>query len=190
MTINKDIFKQFPILRTDRLTLRDIRNTDAQQIFEMRSNGRVNQFIARNNMDKLEDSEKLVERTILAYQNQQAVGWAAILRDNNKIIGTCGFNQIDYSNLRAEIGGELSVDYWGKNIAIEAVATIVKFGLDVMNLHTIEAKVSPENRGAIFLMEKLGFKKEAHFVDRIYFKNKFSDMAVYTLIKGNEDLSF
>ena len=190
MTINKDIFIEFPILKTNRLTLREIRNTDAREIFEMRSNKRVNQFIARDSMDKMEDSEKLVAKTILAYQNHQAIGWAAILRDSNEIIGTCGFNQIDYLNLRAEIGGELSVEYWGKNIAIEAIYAIIKFGFDKMNLHTIEAKVSPKNRGAIFLMEKIGFKKEAHFVDRIYFKNSFRDMAVYTLIKGNESFSF
>ena len=65
--------------------------------------------------------------------------------------------------------------------------TIVKFGFDNMNLHTIEAKVSPDNRGAIFLLQKIGFKKEAHYVDRIFYNDKFYDMAVYTLIKGNED---
>lgn len=186
MSVNLDIFNAFPVLKTKRLTLREIRMDDADKIFEMRSNGRVNQFIARNNMSNREDSRKLAEKTILAYQNRQAIGWAGILRDNHTIIGTCGFNQIDFPNLRAEIGGELSIDYWGKNIAQEAVVAIVKFGLDIMNLHSIEAKVSPDNRGAIFLMEKMGFKKEAHFVDRIYFNEKFSDMAIYSLIKGNE----
>lgn len=112
-----------------------------------------------------------------------------MLREDDKIIGTCGFNQIDFPNLRAEIGGELSTDYWGKNIAMEAVETIIRFGFDSINLHTIEAKVSPDNKGAIFLLQKIGFKKEAHFVDRIFFNGKYADMAVYTLIKGNENYS-
>lgn len=188
MNINETIFEKFPILKTNRLTLRDIQLSDAKKIFEMRTNGRVNQFIARNRMDNVENAAQLVEKTRAAYQNKQAIGWSGILRDNNEIIGTCGFNQIDFANLRAEIGGELSTDYWGKNIALEALAAIIEFGLYTMNLHTIEAKVSPENRGAIFLLEKIGFKKEAHFIDRIYFNNRFLDMAVYTLIKGNENL--
>lgn len=187
MSINLAVFEEFPVLKTSRLLLRDIRVSDAGQIFNMRSSGRVNQFIARNNMDDINASVQLAEKTILAFQNRQAIGWAGILRDNNDIIGTCGFNQIDFTNLRAEIGGELSVDYWGKNIALEAVITIIQFGLETMNLHSIEAKVSPENKGAIFLLEHIGFKKEAHFADRIFFNQKFSDMAVYTLIKGNED---
>lgn len=190
MSINLSVFEQFPILKTKRLLLRDIRLNDAEQIFKMRSSGRVNQFIARNNMNDKEASLLLAEKTIQAYQNKQAIGWAGILRDNNEIIGTCGFNQIDFANLRAEIGGELSVDYWGKNIALEAVMIIIQFGLEQMNLHSIEAKVSPENKGAIYLLEHIGFKKEAHFVDRIFFNNQFSDMAVYSLIKGNENFSF
>lgn len=187
LTINTEIFNNFPVLKTNKLTLREIRISDAEQIFKMRSNGRLNQFIARPNMSNYEDSVKLAEKTRLAYENKQAIGWAGILRDKNEIIGTCGFNQIDFQNLRAEIGGELSVDYWGKKVAFEAVAAIIKFGLDTMKLHTIEAKVSPDNRAAIFLMEKMGFKKEAHYVDRILFNNRFLDMAVYTLIKGNEN---
>lgn len=190
MTINNEIFNSFPVLRSERLSLRDIRLSDAAKIFEMRASSRVNKFIARNAMNDPQNAVQLVERTQNAYNNKQAIGWAGILRDNEEIIGTCGYNQIDHPNLRAEIGGELSVEYWGKNIALEAVATVIKFGLGTMNLHTIEAKVSPANRGAIFLLEKIGFKKEAHYTDRIFFNGVFSDMAVYTLIKGNENYSW
>ncbi|WP_300665300.1 GNAT family protein [Fluviicola sp.] len=48
----------------------------------------------------------------------------------------------------------------------------------------IEALVSPQNRGAISLLEHLGFEKEAHFKERIFFNNTYSDMAVYTLFKS------
>jgi ribosomal-protein-alanine N-acetyltransferase len=189
-TFNHDVFSSFPLIKTDRLTLREIRLADAKRIFDMRSNGRVNTFIARHNMQDQEDAKALAERTINAYNNKQAIGWAGILRENQEIIGTCGFNMIDTYNLRAEIGGEMATEYWGKNIAIEAVQAIIQFGLNTMNLHSIEAKVSPQNRSAIYLMEKLGFVKEAHFKDRILFNDSFYDMAVYTLIKGNETYLF
>lgn len=188
MSMNQAIFSTFPVIKTPRLTLRDIRVSDAQQIFEMRSSGRVNQFISRQPMQTVEDSVALIEKTRKAYNDKLAIGWAGILRDQNAIIGTCGYNQIDFTNNRAEIGGELSVDFWGKHIAMEAMCAIISFGLKEMELHTIEAKVSPENRGAIFLLESLGFKKEAHFKDRIYFNQTYYDMAVYTLMKGNECL--
>lgn len=184
-TLNTDFFETFPIIKTDRLTLRDLRPTDAQEIFEMRSNGRVNQFIPRPSMPSFKEAEELIEKTLNAYQNKQVVAWAGILRENQRIIGTCGFNTIDYYNLRAEIGGEMSVEYWGKHIALEAVNAIVAYGIEKINLHSIEAKISPDNRGGIYLLEQLGFEKEAHFKDRIFYQNKFSDMAIYTLHASN-----
>jgi ribosomal-protein-alanine N-acetyltransferase len=186
LQLNASVFDSFPVLKTPRLTLREIRLTDAPQIFAMRANGRVNQFIARPNMQQPEAAESLAERTIQAFQNKQAIGWAGILRNNNEIIGTCGFNSIDILNMHAEIGGEMATEFWGKKIAIEAVKAILHFGLHTMNLHTIEAKVSPQNKSAIYVMEQLGFEKEAHYKDRIYYNGSFLDMAVYTLIKGKE----
>jgi ribosomal-protein-alanine N-acetyltransferase len=183
MELNQSIFEQFPVLTTERLTLRDIRLSDAEQIFAMRASGRVNRFIPRANMEETEQAASLVERVRQAYENMQAIGWAGVLRDSETIIGTCGFNSIDFLNLRAEIGGELDVQFWGKHIAQEAVETIIRFGFETLGLHTIEAKVSPDNRGAIFLMEQLGFQKEGHFKDRIYYNGNFLDMAVYTAIR-------
>ncbi|WP_294677030.1 GNAT family protein [uncultured Fluviicola sp.] len=184
MNINKTVFEQFPVIQTERLLLRQIQLKDAVEIMQMRQNKRVNQFIARNSMTGVEAAEELVKKTSDAFESKAAIGWAGILRDGSEIIGTCGFNRIDYPNNRAEIGGELSVDYWGKNIALEAVRAIVSFGFEKMNLHAIEAFVSPGNRGAIFLLESLGFEKEAHFKDRVYFNGTYQDMAVYTLFRS------
>jgi ribosomal-protein-alanine N-acetyltransferase len=183
MTINETVFDQFPLIHTERLLLRQIELKDAVEIMYMRQNKRVNQFIARNSMPGIEAAEELVKKTSDAFETKMGIGWAGILRDGSEIIGTCGFNRIDYLNHRAEIGGELSVDYWGKNIALEAVQAIVSFGFEHMNLHAIEAFVSPSNRGAVFLLESLGFVKEAHFKDRIFFNGSYSDMAVYTLFR-------
>lgn len=183
MKIDTSVFEAFPILTTERLTLREIRIADADEIFSMRSNGRVNQFIARDTMRDKQDALNIISRTEKSFEEKQGIAWAGILRDSNRIIGTCGFNSIDHPNLHAEIGGELSTEYWGKNIALEAVSAIVDFGFRNLHLHSISSKVSPGNRGAIYILESLGFKKESHLTDRIFFNGKFYDMAVYTNIK-------
>lgn len=178
---NDKVFESFPVLYTPRLTLREILPEDAKRIYEMRSSLRVNAFIPRHNMDELSAAENLVERTRNAYHQRQAIGWAGLLRDGQEIIGTCGFNTIEPQNLHAEIGGEMATEYWGKGLALEAVKAILHFGLHTMNLQTIEAKVAPRNRSAIYVMEQLGFVKEAHYKNRILFKGELKDMAVYTL---------
>lgn len=177
-------YPEFPVLRTRRLLMRDIREEDARRIFDMRSNGRVNQFIARENMQEEESAGILVQKTRKAYKDGLAIGWAGILRDEGSIIGTCGFNRIELFNQRAEIGGEMATEFWGKHLAVEAVAAILHFGFETMKLHSVEAKVNPDNRGAIALMEHLGFRKEAHFREYFQFRGEWQDLAVYAVLDG------
>jgi ribosomal-protein-alanine N-acetyltransferase len=180
--IDLTIFDQFPVLSTSRLTLREIVPGDARAILTMRSNKQVNRFIARDSMNELSGAEELARKSRQAFYDKKGIAWAGRLREQAEIIGTCGFNRIDFQNHRAEIGGELDTRYWGKGIALEAVRTIVHFGFHALKLHAIEAMVDPGNRGAIFLMEELGFNKEAHFRDRIFFNGHYRDLAVYCKI--------
>jgi len=53
---NQDVLNKFPGLTTSRLTLREIRIEDAKRIYDMRSIGRVNQFIAQLNMQAEDDA--------------------------------------------------------------------------------------------------------------------------------------
>ncbi|MCE2771830.1 MAG: GNAT family N-acetyltransferase [Bacteroidetes bacterium] len=145
----------------------------------MRNNGRINEFIPRPNMQTLQQAEELIDKVNDNNNNKQVIAWAVFNREN-ELIGTCGFNSIEVQNSRAEIGSEMDIRFWGRRYAVEAVAAIVNYGLNEMQLHTIEAKVSPDNKSAIYLLEHPGFVKEAHYKDRGYFDNRFWDLAVYT----------
>lgn len=178
--LNSNVFSPFPVLHTKRLVMRDLRAEDAAAVFDMRKSKAVNRFIARNPAENPETIDQLVNNCIDAFQNQKGIAWAAEIKSKpGKIIGTCGFNTLDFQNLRAEIGGEMATDYWGRKLALEATEAIVNFGFNEFGLHSIEAKVMPQNRGAIALLEQLGFEREGYFKDRIWFQNTFFDMAVY-----------
>ncbi|MBI1183467.1 GNAT family N-acetyltransferase [bacterium] len=185
LQLNKSVFDRFPEIKTNRLTLREITPNDAREIYEIRKNSRVNQFIARPEMDTLTSAEKLAEQTQKAFYDQKAIGFAGVLRDKQKLIGSCGFNRIDFNNLRAEIGGELKPEYWGKGIAAEAFGAIINFGFTQLQLQAVEAWVQPLNRGATHLLTANGFEKEGHFKDYIYFNRQFIDIVVYVLHRKN-----
>ena len=182
-SLNDQVFLVFPQLETRRLHLRELRPDDAAAIFDMRASKRIGQFIARPEMTAKGDAETLTQKARDAFYEKRGIAWAGVVKETGELIGTCGFNQLDIPNLHAEIGGEMAVEYWGRGLAQEAVKAILQFGFGTLGLHSIEAKVSPHNRSAIYLMEQLGFEKEAHFRDRIYFGGEFQDMAVYTCFK-------
>lgn len=180
MELNPRVFDVFPALETERLILRELQDTDANAIQSMRSSQAVNRFIARNDSISPEEAQNLVERSRQAFRDKTGIAWAGVRKGSEQLIGACGFNRIDFANLRAEIGGEMATDYWGRKLAIEAVAAIVDFGFGRFGLHAIEARLDPGNRSAIALLEALGFVKEAHFRDYVYFRDHFRDLVVYT----------
>jgi [ribosomal protein S5]-alanine N-acetyltransferase len=173
----------FPVLETERLILRELQEADAAAIQSMRSSQLVNRFIARNDSISGEEAQNLVEKSRMAFHNRTGIAWAGMRKGSNQFIGACGFNRIDFPNLRAEIGGEMRSDFWGRKLAIEAVAAIVVFGFQELGLHSVEARLDPGNRSAIALLESLGFVKEAHFRDCIYFRDAFRDLVVYSCIR-------
>jgi len=179
---NNTVFEIFPEMETKRLKLREIRESDLTQIFEIRREPRVNQFIARDVIKTESEALEIIHKVKASFHEKQGIGWAVTLKDEDKLIGTFGYNMLDKPNYHAEIGGELNIAYWGTRIAEEATRAIIDFGLKQLALHTIEAKVSPDNRGVIYLLTKLGFIKEAHYSQRVYHKGYFQDMAVYSLI--------
>lgn len=181
MTFNEAAFEQFPVLRTRRLTIREIRTTDVEALHRTQASALVLRYIGRPPHEQLEQTAKQIATIHEAYENRSMLCWAAILRDGNEIIGTCGYNRFEKENLRAEFGGSLDPTYWGKGLAQEAVEAILDYGFKGLNLHAIEAKIVPQNRGAKFILEKLGFQREGYFQDRFLEKGRFLDMAHYTL---------
>jgi ribosomal-protein-alanine N-acetyltransferase len=184
--INEAPFVKFPVLKSKRLTMRPIEMRDAPEIFDMQTDDLVMRYIAKKKTESLEDVETLIQDISTAYEKQEMLCWAAVIRDGNEIIGTCGFNRIEKANLRAEIGGALSPRYWGAGVAYEAVKQIVDYGFDGLGLHAIEAKVDANNRSAAFLLKQLGFVLEGHFKDRMYFEGSFYDMDIYTKFKDSK----
>lgn len=181
--INQNVFNTFPSIVTDRLVLRELNINESEAVFGMRISKAVNRFIARLVPAGVGDMEILVKQCAAAFTEKRGIAWAGEIKSMpGKIIGTCGYNKIDHDNLRAELGGEMSENYWGRKLAFEATEAIVNFGFESLKLHSLEAKVLPGNRSAIAMLQALGFQQEGYFKERFLFNGKWNDLAIYSLI--------
>lgn len=80
-------------------------------------------------------------------------------KKNNKHIGNIKLEPIDWKNKKAVFGILIgNKDYWGKGIGTEATKLIVDYAFKDMNLNEIELGVISENKAAIKVYEKVGFK--------------------------------
>lgn len=63
--------------------------------------------------------------------------------------------------------------------AAEAVRALVDHAFPAYGLHRITASADPRNTASCRVLEKAGFRKEAHFRQSEWFKGEWADDAVY-----------
>jgi len=175
-------FLPFPDFSTKRLRLRQLTLNDQQEIFELRSDEKVLQFLIISQCKNLDEAKQFIEMINGGISRNEWVYWGITEKGNDKLIGTFSIWHISKENSRAEIGYALLPDYQGKGIMNEAIDVVLKYGFNIMQLHSIEANVDPGNIASIKLLEKNGFVKEAHFKENIFYNGKFLDTAIYSLI--------
>lgn len=173
-------FQKFPTQETERLLLRNHDLADAHELFKMRTNEDVMQYIDRPRPKAVAEVEEQLRSFNSGYNNANLLVWAISLKENpGKLIGCIGFYRTDFANHRAEIGYMLHPDYWRKGLISEALHQIVTFGFKEMDLHTISANINPANDASRQILVKHGFVQEAYFKENYYFQGKFLDSEIY-----------
>lgn len=176
-------FSLFIEINTERLLLRCIKKSDAPALLFLRSDETVMQYIDREKTKTLEEAEAFVTLILESLKKNEGIMWAICLKDeSDKLIGTIGYWRLMKQHYRAEVGYMLHPNHWNKGIMKEALLAVVDFGFRTIKLHSIEAHINPENAASGILLEKAGFTREAYFKEDFYFRGKFINTAVYSLL--------
>jgi [ribosomal protein S5]-alanine N-acetyltransferase len=186
LKFNETIFNKFPVLETERLVFRQFHKKDGAQLFKIRSNPQVMEFMDAIILKSEDGAKVLLKSFHREFRDKKGVTWAITDKQTNQLIGSFGFWRITKPHNRAEIGYSLLPEYWGKGLMAETFKTLIEFGFNQMQVHSIEANVNPQNQKSIQLLERVGFKKEAHFRENFFYKDKYLDSAIYCLVETDE----
>lgn len=177
-------FTPFPELKTIRLLLRRITMNDVPAIFFLRSDERVLKYIGKEPAVSLKEAEEFIQRINNAVDANESIMWGITLQDNpTEVIGTICYWRLQSENYRTEIGYALHPGHWRKGIMKEAITTVLEYGFDTMNLHSVEARTSVGNFASGELLQATGFIKEGHLKEEFFFRGKFSDSIIYSRLK-------
>lgn len=175
-------FTPFPTMETERLLLRRITNEDVPDIFAFRSDPEVMKYIPRPVAKTQEDVLPVLEMINNGIEKNESINWAMADKETNRLIGMIGYPRMDLAHHRAEVGYVLHPGYHGKGLMQEALKSVIGYGFEGMNLHSISAIIDAENAASEKVLERFGFRKEAHFREDFLHNGKFRDSIYYGLL--------
>lgn len=156
--INRN-FSPFPVLTTERLVLRQLLESDIEEIFLLRSDPVINKYLNRRPSKVPADALNFIIAINDGIAKNENLYWAITNVDSQKLIGTiCLFDFSDEHN-SCEIGYELSTDYQRQGIMQEAVASVTQFAFQTLGITSISAFSNRDNQSSMNLLQKLNFEK-------------------------------
>jgi ribosomal-protein-alanine N-acetyltransferase len=151
-------FTPFPILTTERLTLRQLVINDEQEIFTLRSDRDINKYLDRQISNTIEDARNFIHKVNENINKSNSLYWAITLSDKNILVGTiCLFGFSD-ENYKCEIGYELLTNFQKQGIMKEAVERVIDYAFNTIKVKKIEAFLHRDNQSSIKLLDKLSFR--------------------------------
>jgi len=173
----------FPELSTERLILRKMDKSDVKTLFQFWSDHEVTKYMNMNSFQNIEQALYMINFLNNRFRNKEGIRWGMVRKEDNKLIGTCGFNTWIKRSSRGEIGYELGQKYWGNGYATEALKEVIRFGFEETHLNRVEAFVVPEAHRSIRVLEKLDFKKEGTLREYGYWNNRYWNELIYSLLR-------
>lgn len=171
------------ILETDRLLIRPITMRDTDSVYTYRSDRETNKYqgwIPRTHAD--------VELFIgkVARMIDTPGSWFQLVlveKEQGSVIGDMGLHFVGRENRQVEIGITLDKGYHGAGYATEAMKAVIDYLFKHLSKHRIYASIDPRNDGSAQLMERIGFRKEAHLVESLFIDGEWVDDIIYALLE-------
>ena len=151
-------FTPFPILKTERLTLRQLVVNDEQEIFTLRSDSEINKYLDRQLSNTIEDARNFINRVNENINKNDSLYWAITLSDKNILIGTICLFSFSDENDKCEIGYELLTNFQGQGIMTEAAKKVIDYAFNTIKIQKIEAFFHRDNQRSVKLLEKFSFR--------------------------------
>lgn len=168
------------IIVTNKFIIREFILEDAEDLFELESDPRVNKYIPGNKLLTLNECKKEINLYIKNYSNGNLERWAILLRNTKEFVGVAGFRYLPSIN-KTEIGLKILPKFWGKNFSKEIGNALIHYGLVKLDLDEIIAMADPNNIGSIKSLESIGmtFLKNGYYYGNkvVYYSTKPQEMS-------------
>lgn len=158
------------ILETERLFLRELEQTDFDDLSEILQNPRVMYAYEHDFTD--EDVQAWLERQQGRYKQYGFGLWAMILKSTDEMIGQAGLTMQPYKGDQVlEIGYLLKENFWHQGYAREAAQACKAYAFGDLDRDKVHSIIKVDNKSSIRVAESMGMTAEDQFVIQYYDKH-------------------
>jgi len=173
------------LIKTKRLLIRPFKDADLEPLFAYRNDPQVAQY----------------EGWDIPYPRERALNWitnpdpivptkpggrfkAAIeLESTGELIGDISFELTEHDVRQAHIGYSLARAHWHQGYATEAVQRLLAYLFDELDFYRVIAETDVLNEPSWRVLERLGFRREAHLVENVWFRDTYASEYHYAMLK-------
>jgi len=169
---------------TERLVLRPFTETDLDDLHDIQSRPEVTRYLlwdARTREETRAALAKRIEQTHLTAEGDN-LAIAVELRETGTLIGDFNLEWLSAELGRAEIGFVMHPGHGGRGYATEAGREVLRMAFETFRFHRVVGLCNGENHSSRRLMERLGMRREAYFVQGEMLKGERVDLAVYAML--------
>ena len=174
----------FP-LETERLLLRPFTADDFEALRAIQSRPDVARWLywePRDDAEVRASLKKKVEGSTLAGDGD-SISLAVVLKTSHEVIGDGVLFLLSAVHRQGEIGFVFHPDHHGHGYATETARLLLRLAFDEFGLHRVIGRLEPRNTASARVLERVGMRQEAHFVENEYVKGEWQSEFVYALLE-------
>ena len=176
----------FP-LRTARLVLRPYTAEDFDDVYDLHSRPEVTRYLLFDVRGRAQVREALAERIEAGEPGRSAerllLALAVVLPQAGRVIGDVVLFNASPEHRTGEVGYIFHPDHAGHGYATAAARAMLGLGFEGFGLHRVIGRLDARNAASARVLERLGMRREAHFVRNEFIKGEWTDELVYAMLE-------
>ncbi len=170
-----------PVLAGEKVTLRELRLSDAPSLLAMLSTEEVARFISPP-PTTVEGFERFIAWT----HRERAAGsyacFAVVPHGMDTAIGIFQVRQLEPGFTTAEWGFAIGSPFWGTGVFSDGAALVVDFAFGVLNAHRLEARAAVQNGRGNGALRKIGALQEGILRKSFLRNGEYLDQILWTIL--------
>ena len=171
-------------ITTERLVLRSFLPRDVDDVLAYRSQPDVVRYIPGEPRDREQVSDLVAHSTTAGLIDDKRTHLTLAVDLGGRVIGDVmlALNGLDGSDgKQVELGWVFTPDLQGQGYATEAARALAEVAFTELGAQRVWAQLEPENTGSSRICERLGMRREAYFEKGTWFKERWTDLAIYAI---------